>query len=95
MISFVARMKFAPEDRAEVADSLRALAAASRQEPGCVNYIPHHLEDDPNIVIVYEQYHDGKALEAHRASEHFKKYAVGGVYQKMLERSIENLAAIV
>ncbi len=47
MISFAVRMKFAPEDRAEMAECLRALATASRQEPGCVSYIPHHVEDDP------------------------------------------------
>jgi quinol monooxygenase YgiN len=95
MISFAVRLKFASEDRAEVAESLRLLAAASRQEPGCISYIPHQLEDDPNTVLIYEQYRDAKALEAHRASEHFKTHAVGGLYQKMLDRSIENLVALV
>ena len=95
MISFAVRLKFHPEDRAEVGESLRALATASRQEPGCINYIPHHLQDDPDTVLIYEQYQDAKALEAHRASEHFKNHAVCGLYQKMRERSIENLAALV
>jgi quinol monooxygenase YgiN len=95
MISFVVRMKFATEDRAEVAESLRKLAAASRQEAGCINYIPHYLEDDPDIMLIYEQYRDAKSLEAHRASEHFKNHAVCGLYQKMLERSTENLVALV
>ena len=35
------------------------------------------------------------ALDAHRASEHFKKHAVGGLYQRMLERSVENLNAVL
>ena len=52
MISFAARLKFASEDRVEVAESLRLLAAASRQEPGCINYIPHYLEDDPDTVLI-------------------------------------------
>jgi quinol monooxygenase YgiN len=95
MISFAVRLKFAPEDRAEVSETLRALATASRQEPGCISYIPHQLEDDPDTVLIYEQYRDAKALEAHRASEHFKNHAVGGLYQKMRERSIENLVAMV
>ena len=94
MISFAVRLKFAPEDRDDVAESLRVLAVASRQEPGCINYIPHHLEDDPNTVLIYEQYRDTKALAAHRASEHFKNHAVGGIYQKMRERSVENLVAL-
>jgi quinol monooxygenase YgiN len=95
MISFAVRLKFAPEDRAEIAECLRVLATASREEPGCVSYVPHRLEDDPDTVLIYEQYRDEKALEAHRASEHFKDYAVCGFYQKMRERSVENLVALV
>jgi quinol monooxygenase YgiN len=95
MISFAVRLKFAAEDRDDVVETLRVLATASRQEPGCVSYIPHHVEDDPDTVLIYEQYADAKALAQHRESEHFKNHAVGGLYQKMKERSIENLVALV
>ena len=94
MISFTVRIKFAQEARAEIEEILRELTAASRQEPGCVNYIPHWVQGEPCTVLIYEQYKDGKAEEAHRQSPHFKKYAVGGLYQKMLERSREDLAAM-
>jgi quinol monooxygenase YgiN len=95
MVSFIVRMKFASEDRAEIAETLRQLTTASRQEPGCVSYIPHQLEDDPDTVLIYEQYRDEKALAAHRESEHFKVHAVGGLFQKMRERARENLNALV
>ena len=95
MVSFTVRLKFTPEDRADVVETLRQLAAASRQEPGCVSYIPHFLEDDPDTVLIYEQYIDAKAQAAHRESDHFKKHAVGGLYQKMRERIVENLIAVV
>jgi quinol monooxygenase YgiN len=95
MISFAVKMKFSPEDRSEVAESLRELATASRQEPGCANYIPHRAEGDPDTIFIYEQYRDEKALAEHRASEHFKNHAVRGIYQKMRERSVENLIALV
>jgi quinol monooxygenase YgiN len=95
MISFAVRLKFASEDRDDVVETLRALATASRQEPGCINYIPHHVEDDPDTVLIFEQYRDAQALATHRESEHFKKHAVGGLYQKLKERSIENLVALV
>ncbi len=94
MVSFNVRLKFAAEDRQQMAEVLRQLAEASRLEPGCVSYVPHHLEDDPDTVVIYEQYVDQKALAAHRESEHFKKYAVGELYQKMRERSVENLVAL-
>jgi len=40
-------------------------------------------------------YRDRDALAAHRESEHFKRHAVGGLYQKLRERSLENLVALV
>lgn len=95
MVSFIVRLKFHGEDRAEVAETLRLLATASRLEPGCVTYVPHQLEGDSDTVLIYEQYIDQKALAAHRESEHFKKFAVAGIYQKMLDRSVENLLALV
>ena len=76
MVSFIVRLTFNQEDRADVAETLRLLAAASRTEPGCVSYIPHQLEDDPNTVVIYEQYLDQKALAAHRETEHFKKHVL-------------------
>ena len=95
MVSFIVRLSFNPDDRADVAETLRLLAAASRQEPGCVSYIPHTVEDDPNRVVIYEQYLDRGASEFHRSTPHFKKFAVGGLYQLMREREVENLTALV
>jgi quinol monooxygenase YgiN len=95
MISFTVRMTFHPEDRLEIAEALRKLATASRQEPGCVTYVPHYVQGDPDTVLIYEQYRDDAAAEAHRSSEHFKKHAVGALYQKMLERTREDLIALV
>jgi quinol monooxygenase YgiN len=94
MVSFVIRFKFAPEDRAEMAEAARILAAESRREPGCVSYIPHHSEEDPDTIVIYEQYRDENALAAHRETPHFKKHAVGGLFQKMKDRSLENLVAL-
>ena len=95
MVSFVVRFKFAPEDRAAIAESLRLLTADSRLEPGCITYIPHVTQDDPGTVVIYEQYRDEQALAAHRETAHFKKYAVGHLFQRMKDRSVENLIALV
>lgn len=95
MVSFTVRMRFAADDRQQVAETLRELTLASRQEPGCVTYIPHTVEGDPDVVLIYEQYRDPQALAAHRASDHFRRYAIGGLYQLMRERSREDLHAIV
>ena len=95
MVSFIVRMRFNETDRVRVAEILRELALASRQEPGCVTYVPHHMDGDPDTVLIYEQYLDQAAVEAHRASLHFREYAAGGLYQLMRDRSVENLAAVV
>lgn len=94
MISFTVRMKFKAEDRDKIQEALRELTAASRQEPGCVSYIPHVLEDDADTVLIYEQYVDQSARDEHGASEHFQKNVVGCLYQRMLERQVEILKAV-
>lgn len=94
-ISFLVRMKFFEEDRAEIQALLAPLTEASRGEAGCVSYIPHWVEGEPATLVIYEQYKDREALEAHRGSLHFQKYAVSGLYQKMRERSVEDLIAAV
>lgn len=94
MISFTVRLKFRSEDLSEIAEILRELTAASRQEPGCVTYVPHFVESQPETVLIYEQYKDEAAVEAHRGTPHFARYAIGGLYQKMLDREVETLNAI-
>jgi quinol monooxygenase YgiN len=94
MISFTVRMRFTSEDHDEIVQILRELTRSSRQEPGCVSYFPHWVESDPTTVLIYEQYRDEAAVEQHRASPHFAKFAIGGLYQKMLDRAVENLLAI-
>jgi quinol monooxygenase YgiN len=87
-------MRFAQEDVDDVRTMLTELAHASRLEPGCVSYIPHFIESDSSTVLIYEQYVDEAALEAHRNTPHFKEFAIAGLYQRMRERSLENLTAV-
>ncbi len=94
MISFTVRLRFRSEDVPRVREMLEAITVASRAEPGCVTYVPHFVEGEPAVVLIYEQYRDEAAVSAHRATEHFKRYAVGGFYQLMLDRQVEDLSAI-
>lgn len=94
MISFTVRMRFPPEDLPDVRAMLTALAHASRLEPGCVSYIPHFIESDPTTCLIYEQYVDEAAVDAHKQTPHFAEFAVAGLYQCMRERSMEQLVAV-
>ena len=70
----------------EVARTFRPLIEASRKEPGCLMYIVHQRKDDPRHFLVYEQYKDEAAVDSHRESPHFLKYATHGVYTMIEER---------
>jgi quinol monooxygenase YgiN len=59
-----------------------------------VTYVPHIVEADPTTVVIYEQFRDQAAAEFHRTTPHFQKFAVGGLYQLMREREVENLTAV-
>ena len=59
----------------EVVSVFAKLTEESRKEPGCIMYLVHQHKTDPRRFLVYEQYKDDVALEAHRASTHFLQYA--------------------
>jgi quinol monooxygenase YgiN len=94
MISFTVRLTFEEGDRETIAEILRNLTSPSRQEPGCISYFPHFVEAEPLTVLIYEQYADEAALEAHRNSPHFQRYAAGGLYKLTHARHLERLSAV-
>ena len=94
MVSFSVRMRFEAGDHDQVEEALRHLSLASRQEPGCVNYVAHFVDGDPCTVLIYEQYRDQEALEHHRGTPHFHHHAIGGLYQMMKDRQMETLLAV-
>jgi quinol monooxygenase YgiN len=94
MLSFTVRMIFDHDDRETISEILCRLTESSRKEPGCVSYIPHFVEGEACTVVIYEQYKDENALEFHRGTPHFHQYAIGGLYQRMRERQVENLTAV-
>jgi quinol monooxygenase YgiN len=73
----------------EVIDMFRKLQAATRQEPGCITYVVQRSRENPRLYLVYEQYKNEAALEEHRNSPHFKKFATDGVFRFVEERRAE------
>lgn len=95
MISFSVAAKFRAEDRAFIDGLLGPLTLASRAEPGCVNYIPHWVRDEPATLLIYEQYTDEAAVEAHRATAHFAEFVRNGLDTKVLGREYVWLDAVL
>lgn len=79
MICLTVRLTAKAGEEEHVAELFRPLQSASRQEPGCVFYVIHRHKDDSRKFLAYEQYRDEAALDAHRNSEHYKKYLVEGI----------------
>jgi (4S)-4-hydroxy-5-phosphonooxypentane-2,3-dione isomerase len=50
-------------------------AAAVKNEPGCREFDITVSQKDPNHVFIFEVYDNAAAAQAHRETDHFKKYA--------------------
>lgn len=58
------------EDREEAVALIREMADSSRRESGCLAYEVYLSVDDPDTVVLWQQWRSLDALEAHFASEH-------------------------
>jgi (4S)-4-hydroxy-5-phosphonooxypentane-2,3-dione isomerase len=65
----------APAERDNFLAALTENGKASVTEPGCRVFNVQVLASDPNHVFIYEVYDNEAAAQAHRATDHFKKYA--------------------
>jgi quinol monooxygenase YgiN len=89
MICLAVRLSVKAGEEHRVAELFRSLQDASRKEPGCVTYIVQQHLEDPRNFLVYEQYKDEAALQAHRNSDHFKKYAADQIYKVLASREAD------
>lgn len=89
MICLAVTYVFHPGREQEALPLFAALTAASRAEPGCRMYLVHRSTAAPRRFFLYEQYDDQAALDAHRASEHFARYAAGALFPLLESRSPE------
>jgi len=78
----------------EVASVLALHRPATVAEPGCRAFVVNRSQDDGDRFVLYEQYADEAAFEAHRASPHFKRYIEGQVVPLLAERSWERYSVV-
>jgi quinol monooxygenase YgiN len=72
MLGVVATLKVKPGMEKEFEAVAKDLVAkVNANEPGCTLYALHHGET-PGTYVFMERYADQAAVEAHRATEHFK-----------------------
>lgn len=74
----IARWTAREGEEEAVAAAVEAMIGPSRAEPGNHAYQVHRDPEDPRVFLIYERYADEAAYQAHAASEHFQRIAVGG-----------------
>lgn len=89
MYVVLARWRIADGQIERVLELGRQMETHSRQEPGCRAYIVNQSLEDPALVVLYEQYDDEPAFQAHLASEHFQQIVPNEIVPLLAERSRE------
>jgi (4S)-4-hydroxy-5-phosphonooxypentane-2,3-dione isomerase len=64
-----------PAEREKFLAAIKENGAATVKEPGCRQFDILVLASNPNHVFLYEVYDNEAAAQAHRTTDHFKKYA--------------------
>ena len=64
-----------PAERDNYLAAITENGMAAAKEPGCRRFDILNLKSDPNHFLLYEVYESEAAFQAHRATDHFKKYA--------------------
>jgi quinol monooxygenase YgiN len=72
----IARWSAKAGEEGAAAAVLSKLIPATRAEPGCLIYQAHRDPDDPRVFLLYEQYADEDAFQAHTESAHFRRYVL-------------------
>lgn len=68
-ITIIATVKIQEGKMEEAKEALRKVVPKIKEsEPGTLDYTPHTVKDNPNIIVFIEKYADEAALKAHGAN---------------------------
>ncbi|GIF20341.1 hypothetical protein Ate02nite_30710 [Paractinoplanes tereljensis] len=85
----IAHYRCLDEEAALIREALLSMREHTRREPGNLAYEVHAEESaDPPAFILYEQYTDRAAFDAHAASDHFEKHILGTVRPRLIDRTV-------
>jgi len=82
-----------PADMPKYMEAIKENGAASVKEPGCRMFNIHVSAKEPNQVFLYEVYDNAAALDAHRQTAHFKKYAAT-TKDMVVKRDVRPMTAV-
>lgn len=73
-VSVVARVKAVKGMEERVRQECLALVAPSRTDAGCINYDLHQSEDDPALLLFYENWTSKEDLDRHLDAGHSLRF---------------------
>jgi quinol monooxygenase YgiN len=85
----IARYQAKPGEGDAVAAILARHTAQTRAEPGCLAFLGNRSAEDGDRFVLYEQYADEAAFQAHRASPHFRANIEGDIARRLASREWE------
>jgi len=90
MVVLIARYYVQTGRGNDVEAALREMAPLVKEhEPGCLLYHANRSRDNADLFILYEQYQDTAALDAHRDTPHFKRLIEGTIVPLLDKRERE------
>jgi autoinducer 2-degrading protein len=78
----------------EVAELARQAIRSTRAEPGCRLFMVNRSADDPRKFLLYEQFVDRAAFEAHTSTPAFKELVLGKIVP-LLETRVRDIYELV
>jgi quinol monooxygenase YgiN len=83
-----------PGNEEQAKHYMQVMEDHTRKEPGNRAYIAYQSATDPRRFMFYEVYDNEAALQAHRDSEHFRRYVTNGLAQVIERREHDIYRAI-
>ena len=80
MLTVIAKNLVKADKIEEAKSALTALIAPTLEENGCIDYVLHQSNDNPQLFFFYENWTDKESLENHLANEHVAAFSQRAEY---------------
>jgi len=71
----IVKAEIEPDRMAEFMEMIEFNAKETRKEPGCIRFDVLRSQDHTNEFFFYELYENAQAIDAHKATPHYAKWA--------------------
>jgi quinol monooxygenase YgiN len=87
-VTLVAYINVLPDFENEMKEALTTMAAASRKEKDCAQFVVNFRNDSPQMIVIYETYKNKEAFQLHKTSPHavaFFQFVKGKIANDKIE----------